>query len=84
MDGNEQLGVIIVSAVVSGLFSALLAVVIMYLKGTHTKLETQRNALGDLEKNLPVDYVRREDFVRWTIKIDKKMDDIYRRMPKGD
>lgn len=66
----------VVVALISGLLSALLTMIFMYLRGTRAKLEEQCAALSDLEKTLPLDYVRREDFVRWTIKVDKKLDDL--------
>lgn len=70
----------IIVALVSGMLSALLTMIFMYVRGTRSRIDEQSRDLCDLQKNLPLDYVLRDDFIRWTIKIDKKLDDLGRHL----
>lgn len=83
MIANNPAILAIISAVVSALISALLTMILMHLKGTRQKIDEQQAALSDLEKTLPLDYVLRDDFIRWTIRLDKKFDDLSQRIEEN-
>jgi hypothetical protein len=77
----------IFSTSLSALISALLTMVFIYIRSARRDVEKQRQDLHNLKETLPLDYVRREDFTRWSIKIDKKMDDLFvlvRNVKRGD
>lgn len=73
-----DLGDRILLIVISALLSALLTLVISWLISLHRRQEKQEDNLSTLQQNLPIEYVRREDFVRWSVKIDKKLDDVFK------
>ena len=79
---SSRLIMIFVTVFVTGLLTALLTSIGFWLKTLYRKMEKQEDAHNKLEKNLPVDYVRREDFVHWTIKIDKKLNDFDNKLDK--
>jgi len=71
--------------VVGCAFSALLTFIIFYLRDLKVSFqhmqESQDKKIRGVEGRLnemPEKYVFRDDFVRWTIGIDKKIDDLAR------
>lgn len=73
----SNVAIVVIACILSSILSALLTMIFIYIKGTRRDVDTQRKKLSDLKETLPLDYVRREDFVRWSISIDKKIDDLF-------
>jgi len=78
---TTQIALIIVGCV----FSALLTTFVFQLRGIRSGFDAGQGAqdrrIDKIEEKLdemPEKYVFREDFIRWTISIDKKIDDLAR------
>ena len=76
---TAQLALVIVGCI----FSALLTFAVFYLREIKSGFEKgqarQDEAIHKLQERLnelPEKYVFRDDFVRWSISIDKKIDDV--------
>lgn len=70
----------IVAIFATGILTSLLTAIGFWLKSLYRRMEKQEDAHNRLERNLPVEYVRREDFVHWTIKVDKKLNDFDKKL----
>jgi len=66
----------LILVVCSSLISALLTMICFWLKGLRHRMEKQENSLGRLKETLPIEYLRREDWACWSIKIEKSIHDI--------
>lgn len=73
-----RMGAVLSTAFVTCLISTLFTAIGFWLKSLCRRMEKQEDSFHQLEKILPVDYVRRDDFVRWSVKIDKKIDDLFK------
>ncbi|MBW1666728.1 MAG: hypothetical protein JRJ66_01515 [Deltaproteobacteria bacterium] len=67
---------------VSCLFSALVGFAIFYLREIRSSFRARLEKLEDRFEGLPEKYVFRDDFIRWTIAIDKKIDDVAKDVKK--
>ena len=72
----------IILMVCSALISALLTMICFWLKGLRHRMDKHENSLYRLKENLPIEYVRRDDWVRWSLKIEKKIEGVENKIDK--
>ena len=72
-----DLGDRVLLIVLSALLSSLLTIVIIWLSSLHKRQEKHGDSLSELKEKMPVEYVRREDWIISFGKIEQKIDAIW-------